>query len=100
VCSSDLIPIIVSEWLREDTTAAGGVNGASGNTKATMLLVNRKRFFCGLRRAIQVKVENNRTAFDAWDMVSFSRRAFEGVLKADGSNASTEKTVALLYNIT
>lgn len=93
------IPVIVSEWLREDTNSAG-VNGASGNTKKSMILVNRKRFYTGLRRAIQIKVENNRTAFDAWDMVSFSRRAFEGVLKADGSNSSSEKTVALLYNIT
>lgn len=92
------IPVIVSEWLREDTDATG-VNGASGNTQASMILVNRKRFFCGLRRAIQIKVENNRTAFDCWDMVSFSRRAFDGVLKADGSNGSAEKTVALLFNI-
>ncbi len=92
------IPVIVSEWLREDTDA-NGVNGVSGNTKKSMLLVNRKRFYTGLRRAVQIKVENYRTAFDAWDMVSFSRRAFEGVLKADGSNAS-ESTCALLYNIT
>jgi HK97 family phage major capsid protein len=92
------IPVIVSEYLREDTDTTG-VNGASGNTKASMLLVNRKRWFCGLRRAVQIKVENNRTAFDVWDMVSFSRRAFQGVLKADGSNAAQEKSVALLINI-
>jgi HK97 family phage major capsid protein len=91
-------PVICSEYQREDTDATG-INGASGNTKATMILVNRKRFFCGMRRAIQIKVESNRTAFDCWDMVSFSRRAFEGVLKKDGSNASTEKSVAILYNL-
>lgn len=92
------IPVIVSEWLREDTNTAG-VNGASGNTKLTVLLVNRKRFFCGLRRAIQVRVENYRTQFDVWDMVSFSRRAFQGVLKADGSNYATESTISIIYNI-
>lgn len=92
------IPIIVSEWLREDTDATG-VNGASGNTKKSMLIVNRKRFMLGMRRPIQVKVENYRTGFDVWDMVSFSRRAFQGILKADGSNAASEKSVVLLYNI-
>lgn len=93
------IPIICSEWLREDTDTTG-VNGASGNTKLTMLLVNRKRWFVGLRRAVQVKVEQFRTAFDVWDMVSFCRRAFQGTLLAAGSNYSTESTVSLIYNIT
>ena len=94
------IPVIVSEYLREDTDATG-VNGATvlNNTKASMILVNRKRFYVGMRRAVEIRVEKNRTAFDAWDMVSFRRSAFEGVLKADGSNASVEKSVALLYNI-
>lgn len=92
------IPVIVSEWLREDT-AASGVNASSGNTFLSLMLVNRKRFFTGLRRAIQIRVENFRTQFDVWDMVSYSRRAFQGVLKADGSNVATEKTVALLYHI-
>lgn len=93
------IPVIVSEYLREDTSATG-VNTASGpQTFKSILLVNRKRFFTGLRRAIQVRVENYRTQFDLWDMVSFQRKAFQGVLKADGSNASTEKSVALIYHI-
>lgn len=93
------IPVIVSEWLREDTSGTSGVNGASANTKATLLLVNRKRFYCGLRRSIQVVVEKNRTGYDTWDAVSFQRRAFEGVLKADGSNVASEKSVAILVNI-
>lgn len=91
------IPVIVSEWLREDTNASG-VNGASANTFLSLLLVNRKRFFCGLRRAVQVRVENFRTQFDVWDMVSFSRRAFQGVLKSDGSNYATESTIAIIYH--
>jgi HK97 family phage major capsid protein len=93
------IPVIVSEYLREDTDATG-INGATGanNIKASMLMINRKRWFTGLRRAVQVKVEQFRTQYDVWDMVSFSRRAFQGVLAADGSNP-TESSVALLYNI-
>lgn len=92
------IAIIVSEYCREDLNNAG-VNGASGNTFSSMLLVNRKRWFCGLRRPVQIRVENYRTQYDVWDMVSYSRRAFQGVLKADGSNFSTEKSVVLLYDI-
>lgn len=94
------IPVIVSEWLREDTDATG-INGATAgnNVKKSMILVNRKRFMCGLRRATVIKVENYRTAFDTWDMVSFKRAAFEGVLLADGSNAASETSVALLFNI-
>lgn len=93
------IPVVVSEWLREDTDATG-VNGASGNTKLTVLLVNRKRFMVGLRRAVKIAVTQYRTAFDLWDMVSFSRYAFNGVLKADGSNYATESSLAIIYNIT
>lgn len=92
------IPVIVSEYLREDTNASG-VNASSASTFASILLVNRKRWFTGLRRAIQVRVENYRTQFDLWDMVSFARKAFQGILKADGSNFATEKSVYLIRNI-
>lgn len=96
----DGIPVIVSEFLRDDTDATG-VNGAtpSQNTRASIILVNRKRFMTAVRRGTMVKVENNRTFNDVWDMVSFSRKAFDGVLKADGSNGATETSVALLYNV-
>jgi hypothetical protein len=33
-------------------------------------------------------------------MVSFSRYAFNGVLKADGSNFSTESSTVLIFNVT
>lgn len=94
------IPVIVSEWLREDTDATG-VNGATpaNNVKLSVLLVNRKRWFTATRRAVQVRVENNQTCKDMWDMVSFSRRHFQGVLTANASNAATEKSVVLIYNI-
>jgi HK97 family phage major capsid protein len=100
LASYEGIAVVVSEYLREDTDATG-INGATpaNNVYASMILLNRKRWFTGLRRAIQIKVESFRTQFDVWDMVSFSRKAFDGTLKADGSNGTTEKSVAMLYHI-
>lgn len=94
------IPVIVSEYLREDTDATG-VNGAivADNNKGSVLFVNRKRWFVGMRRPIVVRVENNKTEYDVLDLVSFCRKAFQGVLKVDGSNYATESSAALLYNI-
>lgn len=94
------MPVIVSEWLREDTDATG-INSATpaNNIKGSIIIVNRKRFFVGTRRAIQVLVEKNRTQYDVLDMVSFQRKAFQGVLKADGSNYASESSVSLIYNI-
>lgn len=85
------MPVIVSEHFREDTDSTG-VNGGSGNTKTGLLMVNRKRHLLGIRRAVQVKVAANKTDQDAWDMVSFSRKAFVSV--------ASEANVHLLYNIT
>ena len=94
------IPVVVSEYLREDTDATG-VNSATpaNNIKGTILIVNRKRFFVGTRRAINILVEKNRTQFDVLDMVSFQRKAFQGVLKSDGSNYAKESSVAIIFNI-
>lgn len=91
-------PIVVSEYLREDC-AATGKNAVAGDNLGSLILVNRKRWFLGLRRAIQVKVEANKTEFDVLDMVSFSRRAFQSVLKVDGSNFATEPSASLGYNL-
>lgn len=100
------IPVVVSEYCREDL-AASGVNTSGGpNSFGSLFVVNRKRWYTGMRRAIQVRVENYRTQFDVWDMVSFSRRAFQGVLLPAGTNyAGTgsgitgEKSIALIINI-
>lgn len=91
--------VLVSEWLREDTHSTGFNTVAGTNDKGTVLMVNRKRWFVGTRRAIQIKVENNRTQYDVLDMVSFSRKAFQAVLKADSSNYATESSGAIIYNI-
>jgi HK97 family phage major capsid protein len=91
------IAIIVSEYWREDLGATGGAGGTGA--LGSLLLVNRKRWYTATRRAVVVKVSNEPVAIDSYQMVSFSRRAFQGVLKADGSNHATEKSVALLYNL-
>jgi HK97 family phage major capsid protein len=93
------IPVIVSEYLREDLAATGFNTAGGPNTFGSLLIVNRKRWFVGTRRAIQVKVENNRTQYDVLDMVSFARKAFQAVLKADGSNYAQESSGALIINI-
>lgn len=94
------MPVIVSEYLREDLDATGKNSAtAANNTKGSVLIVNRKRFFVGLRRAIQVKVEANKTEMDVLDLVSFCRKAFQAVLKDDGSNYASESSAALVYNI-
>jgi HK97 family phage major capsid protein len=96
----DGAPVIVSEYLREDLGAAAvNTSTPANNIKGSVLFVNRKRWFTGLRRAIQIKVEANKTEFDVLDLVSFSRKAFQAVLKADGSNYAAESSAAMVYNI-
>lgn len=94
------MPVIVSEYCREDLGAAGKNTSTAGNNiKGSVIMVNRKRWFTGLRRAIQVKVENNKTELDVLDLVSFCRKAFQAVLKEDGSNYASESSAAIVYNI-
>lgn len=94
------MPVIVSEYLREDLDASGKNSATpANNTKGSILMVNRKRWFVGLRRAIQIKVENNKTEMDVLDLVAFSRRAFQAVLKNDGTNYAVESSAAYVYNI-
>lgn len=92
-------PCIVSEYMREDTSAGGKNTNGGVNNRGSLMLVNRKRWFVGVRRAIQVLVEKNRTQYDVLDLVSFSRKAFQAVLKSDGSNYATESSAAMVINI-
>jgi len=92
------MPVIVSEYLREDL-AATGKNALITDATGSIIFVNRKRWFTGLRRAVQMRIERNKTEFDVLDMVSFSRKAFQAVLKVDGSNYASESSAAMVYNI-
>ena len=94
------MPVIVSEYLREDLgPAAVNTSTPANNITGSLLMVNRKRWFLGLRRAVQIKVEANKTELDVLDLVAFSRRAFQAVLKKDGSNYAQESSAAMVYNI-
>lgn len=92
-------PIVVSEYLREDLAATGYNTQAGPNTFGSAVVVNRKRWFVGTRRPISVLVEKNRTQYDVLDLVSFCRKAFQAVLKSDGSNYASESSGAVIFNI-
>lgn len=92
------IPVIVSEYCREDLDATGRNLLVTDNT-GSVIFVNRKRWFTGLRRPVQYRVERNKTEFDVLDMVSFSRKAFQSTLKVDGTNYPTESCASAVINI-
>ena len=92
-------PVVVSEYLREDLAATGFNTVGGPNTTGSVLMVNRKRWFTGVRRPIMIKVENNRTQYDVLDMVSFSRKAFQAVLATGGANYAAESSGAVVFNI-
>jgi HK97 family phage major capsid protein len=92
-------PVIVSEYIREDLHTTGFNTNGGDNDTGSVIIVNRKRWFVGVRRAIVVKVENNRTQYDVLDLVSFSRKAFQAVLKTDGSNYAQESSGAVIFNV-
>ena len=88
----DNIPIIVSEFVREDTNALGVYDGVT-TTKTIIMLVHTPSFLFGDRRAITVKT---------WDMpqddshllVCHQRLDFKSVY-----DATTQHIVALGYNL-
>jgi len=54
----DGAPVIVSEEMRDDVDATG-VNGATGNTKSTMAIVNRRAWGHGVRRSPTLKTKED-----------------------------------------
>jgi len=72
------IPIVASEFMRENL-AATGVNTLAGpNTLTAMLLVNRTRWYLGQRRPIMVKLMQDVPTYDRWLLASYQRIAFVG----------------------
>jgi HK97 family phage major capsid protein len=97
------IPIIVSEFVREDLNAAGVYDGAQ-TTKTVIHLANIRRFYLGLRRPIRVKVQQDpRSEFDRWQLVSYQRLDFQGHKQAGaayaGGASSTERSSILGINV-
>ena len=72
------IPVVISEFVREDVDATG-VNSSGGpNTKGLVHLVNLQRFWYGIRRPIQVRVQLDLPNQDRFLLASYSRLDFKG----------------------
>lgn len=88
------MPIINSEWFREDLNATGVYDGVT-TTKAGILLVNTSRFYFGTRRPIKVKLQQSNPNQDMWWLASYRRVDYKG-----HTQSATEKSVVYGYNIT
>jgi len=90
----DGIPIVISEFGRDDVNATGVYDGVTTNL-STALLVNRSRFMWGVRRAIRVKASMDPTPpGDRWLLASWWRGDFKG-----HAQSASETSVVLGVNI-
>jgi HK97 family phage major capsid protein len=91
----DGIPIVISEYMRDDV-AATGVNTVGGpNNRSRIVLVNHRRFYMGQRRPIRVKAVMDPTPpADGWLIASWWRGDFKGHVQS-----ATEVSSVLGYNI-
>jgi HK97 family phage major capsid protein len=90
----DGIPIAISEYMRDDLDDSG-VNGATDNDFSSILLVNHRRFFVGVRRPIRVKAVMDPTPpNDQWLLCSWSRMDFKG-----HDQGADEVSVVLGHNV-
>ena len=71
------IPIVISEFMRDDLNVSGVFDGLTTDNTA-ILLVNHRRFYYGLRRPIRIRVMQDLPSFDRWLLASFQRKDFEG----------------------
>jgi hypothetical protein len=86
------MPIINSEWFREDLNATGVYDGVTTD-RGGVLLVNTKRFLFGTRRPIKVKLQQSNPNSDLWWLASYRRVDFKG-----HAQSATEKSVVYGYN--
>ena len=89
----DGIPVIVSEYIREDLNASGVYDGNTTD-KTIVILVRRDGFVYGDRRSVTLEVDRSIKA-QTIDLVATQRVAF-----APRYYASSEKIVGIGYNIT
>jgi HK97 family phage major capsid protein len=99
------IPVVVSEFVKENLGAAGVVTATpANNIKTAIYLTNIERFYLGQKRPIRVKVQDDsRIEFDRIQLVSYQRAAFAGHKQAGAAYASgsisKEKSSVLGINI-
>lgn len=97
------IPVVVSEFVREDLNDAGVYDGVTTN-RTVAHLANIRRFYLGRRRPIRVKVQQDaRAEYDRWQLVSYQRVDFKGHKQAGetyaGGETSTERSSVLGIDI-
>jgi hypothetical protein len=85
------IPVVISEYVREDLNAVGLYDG-SDVTRTVMILVNRKGYAIGDRRTLKVKVAES-VQTDQQILVCTMRKAFSPIY------AASDPSVAIAYNI-
>jgi HK97 family phage major capsid protein len=90
----DGIPIVISEYIRDDLDATG-VNTAPSDAFSAVQLVNRTRFMWGVRRPMRVRATMDPTPpGDRWLMASWWRGDFKGL-----PQSAAETSVTLGINI-
>lgn len=89
------VPVIVSEWVRENLNASGVHDGIT-TTKTYMLAVNRNEWAMGQRMALDVEVDDSiyRETFQRV-VVAFQREDFQNI-----GDAATNEDTAIAYNTT
>lgn len=90
----DGIPIVISEYVRDDVSATG-VNTTGGpNTFSVIHLVNSTRFYWGVRRPIRVRaVQDPTPPADRWLLASWWRGDYKG-----RTQSASEVSTVLGYN--
>lgn len=72
------IPVMISEFVRENVDSTGVNSLAGPNEKGLVHLVNLQRFWYGIRRPIQVRVQLDLPNQDRYLLASYSRIDFKG----------------------
>jgi hypothetical protein len=79
--------------MREDMNASGVYDGVT-TSKASVLLVNHRRFFVGVRRPLEVRLQMALPNQDQWMLASYQRKAFKG-----HAQSATEMSCVYGYNV-
>jgi len=87
------IPVYTSQFMREDMNASGVYDGTT-TSKASVLLVNHRRFFVGVRRPLEVRLQMALPNQDQWMLASYQRKAFKG-----HAQLATEMSCVYGYNV-
>lgn len=82
------IPIVIAEQVREDVSATGVNTNAGPNDKGVAHLVNKRRFFSGIRRPIRLRVMMDLPDQDRWLLSSLQRYDFKGHAQDAGEVSS------------